>query len=297
MTDPLTAEPGDTPRGATPFSLLLPVYRADDPEYVRRAFRSSVHEQTLPPSEVVVVQDGPVPAALAAALEELCTTSPVPARLVVLPANRGLAAALEQGLDECANDVIARMDADDVSLSGRFARQIAKLDEGYDIVGAGMYEFVDENGAIVGQRIPVTGSAEIARYARFHDPFSHPTVVYRRSAVRRAGGYIAVGLMEDYWLFARMIQAGCRVANVPEPLVMYRVGAGAYKRRGGMAQLRSELALQGHFLRSGFTNPLQAVRNVAVRGAYRLVPETARRAVYRRHIAQGFRARRTGDRP
>ncbi len=284
------------PPSTTPFSLLLPVYRRDSPEYLRRAFRSSVQDQTLPPSEVVLVRDGPVPDELADVLRELVATSPVPARLVELDENRGLAYALEAGLEACAHDVIARMDADDVSLSERFQRQLAKIDEGFDIVGAGMYEFVDEGGEIVGQRVPIAGGEELIRYARFHDPFSHPTVVYRRSAVRSAGGYQDLGLMEDYWLFARMIQAGARGANLPEPLLMYRVGAGAYKRRGGLAQLRSELALQRSFLAVGFTKPWQAARNVVVRGAYRLFPEALRRSIYRRYVARGAWARRAPGR-
>jgi glycosyltransferase involved in cell wall biosynthesis len=280
------------PRSQTPFSLLLPVYRADNPGYLGRAFRSSVHEQTLSPSEVIVVRDGPVPQELSQALAALIADSPVPAYVVELGRNVGLARALEEGLAACSYEVIARMDADDVSLPERFQRQLAKVDEGFDIVGAGMYEFVDDRDEIVGQRVPVVGHEALSRYARFHDPFSHPTVVYRKSAVRRAGGYQEMGLMEDYWLFARMIQSGARAANLAEPLVMYRVGDGAYRRRGGAAQLKSEIALQRRFLRTGFTSPAQAVRNVAVRGAYRLVPEPVRRSIYRRHVARGAWARR-----
>ncbi len=81
--------------------------------------------------------------------------------------------------------------------------------------------------------------------ARFRDPFNHPTVVYRRRAVVAAGGYQHLNKMEDYWLFVRMIQDGARVANLAEPLVLYRVGAGAYQRRGGTAMLRTELACSG----------------------------------------------------
>jgi hypothetical protein len=110
-------------------------------------------------------------------------------------------------------------------------------------------------------------------------------VVYRQSAVAAAGGYEHLPLMEDYWLFARMIAAGARVSNRPEPLVLYRVGAGAYQRRGGLRLLRAELSLQRRFLRSGFTTRGQFARNVAVRGGYRLVPGAIRRPVYRLLVA------------
>jgi hypothetical protein len=91
--------------------------------------------------------------------------------------------------------------------------------------------------------------------------------------------------MEDYLLWAKMIVARAAVANVAEPLVQYRVGDGAYARRGGWRQLRAELALQRRFRRIGFTTRGQCLRNVVVRGGYRLVPERIRRTAYRMVIA------------
>lgn len=268
-----------------PFSLLLPTYARDRPEFLRRAFESTVAEQERPPSEVVIVVDGPVPQALDMCLQDLVTESPVPTRVVRLERNLGLGEALEAGLAACTHEVVARMDADDVSRPDRFALQLPVIEAGADLVGAGLLEIGDSEDEIVGQRMPPTSPTVITRVSRLHDPFNHPTVVYRRSAVAAAGGYQRLPLMEDYWLFARMIANGARVANRPEPLVMYRVGAGAYKRRGGWSLLRAELRLQMRFLRSGFTTPTQFVRNVVVRGAYRLVPAGLRRPAYRRLVA------------
>ena len=101
----------------------------------------------------------------------------------------------------------------------------------------------------------------------------------------RAGGYQALPLMEDYLLFARMLATGAEPANVAEPLVYYRVGAGAYARRGGFALLRSEVALQRAFRAQGLTTRREYVRNLVVRGGYRLVPTRLRRLAYRRLIA------------
>jgi hypothetical protein len=94
-----------------------------------------------------------------------------------------------------------------------------------------------------------------------------------------------MALMEDYLLFTRMVEAGARPANLPDPLVYYRVGAGAYARRGGTQLLRSELALQRRFRDLGITTRGQYLRNVAVRGGYRLVPEGVRKVAYRRLLA------------
>ena len=268
------------------FSLLMAVYAGDTSEFFERAFKSSVQDQTLKPSEVIVVQDGPVSTELAATLRTIKSASPVPTSVIELPANGGLAAALERGLAACQFDIVARMDADDISLPHRFSNQLKAIDAGLDLVGAGMLEFADEDGVVLGRRVPPTGHEHIAHYARFHDPFNHPTVVYRRSAVRKAGGYQDVGRMEDYWLFARMIQAGVRVDNLQEPLLMYRVGAGAYARRGGWSQLRAEVGLQREFRRVGFTTRRQWLRNVLVRGGYRLVPVALRRVAYRRFFTR-----------
>lgn len=272
---------------SAPFSLLMPVYRGDDAAHFAKAFTSTVGEQTVRPAQVVLVQDGPVDDELSAAIDRVVDESPVPVTHHALDENVGLARALDLGLTLCEHEIVARMDADDISLPERFAKQLPVIEGGVDLVGTGMFEFLDDGGAIVARRTPRTGHDEISRYARFHDPFSHPTVMYRRTAVERAGGYQPLGLMEDYWLFARMIDTGASVENLADPLVMYRVGAGAYARRGGRAQWRSELELQRALRRIRFTSRWEYVRNVTVRGVYRFVPERVRKVAYRRLIARG----------
>jgi glycosyltransferase involved in cell wall biosynthesis len=265
----------------TPFSLLLPVYRGDRADHLARAFESTVHDQVRRPSEVVVVQDGHVGAELASALERLESASPVPVRRLRLKHNVGLAQALQCGLSACSHEVVARMDADDISLPHRFAVQLPLVEAGADLVGAGMREFGESTPVGGLLRIPPTDPAAIAAQARLRSPFNHPTVVYRRSAVLQAGGYRELPLLEDYWLFTRMIEAGSVVANVPEPLVLYRVDAGSYQRRGGLRLLRSELGLQRRLRAEGFTSRRELVRNVAVRGGYRVIPVGLRKSLYR----------------
>ena len=267
-----------------PFSLLVSVYDGDRPDYIRRALRSAVDEQTVRPDQVVIVRDGPVRGEIAGCLEDFVRTSPVPVSYVPLEHNGGLGPALDEGLAASWFDVVARMDADDVAMPHRFEVEMPLIEDA-DIVGAGLLEFVGDTDDIVGQRVPPTDAGQIQRYARMHDPFNHPTVVYRRGAVLAAGGYGEFPLMEDYALFARMLASGARAVNVAEPLVFYRVGPEAFKRRGGTGLLRSELRLQREFRRRGFTSSLEFVRNVLVRGGYRLIPWWCRRAVYRPIVA------------
>ncbi|WP_149263081.1 glycosyltransferase [Actinomadura sp. K4S16] len=279
------------------FTLLMTVYGGDREAHVRDAFRSAVQLQTLRPDQVVLVQDGPVPPALAAVLHELVRTSPVEVTFVHLEHNRGLGPALDAGLHASRHDIVARMDADDYSMPHRFQTQVPLVRAGADLVGAGLLEFGTDITDIVGRRTPPSDPADIARYSRLHDPFNHPTVVYRRSAVVAAGGYGDLPLMEDYWLFVRMIAGGARMVNVAEPLVYYRVGDGAYERRGGRDLLRSELRLQREMRREGFISQPQYWRNVMVRGGYRLVPTLIRKPFYRAVVAPyGARRNRLRDR-
>lgn len=272
---------------AEQFSLLLPVYSRDRPDFLTRSLHSAAVEQERSPDEVVLVQDGPVGHDLQEVIGQFRRSCAVPVTLVVLQHNIGLGPALDAGLAACRYDIVARQDADDVSLPTRFAVQVPIVEKGTDLVGSGLLEVGDGEHNVVGQRTPPTDPGAIARYARFHDPFNHPSVVYRRSAVQAAGGYQNLPLLEDYWLFARMIHGGSSVANVTEPLVLYRVGAGAFSRRGGWALLRSEVELQRRMHAIGFTSTAQYLRNLTIRGGYRLVPEGARRVVYRQVFGSG----------
>lgn len=265
------------------FSVLLPVYLGDRPEFFARAVESVTVDQDRRPSELVIVCDGPIGAELAAVVDDArggCMTGGVPVTVVALPENVGLARALEAGLAACAHEIVARADADDVSLPQRFAVQVPLVEEGVDLLSSAVAEFGSDESRRGLVRSWPTDQADIATLARFADPFNHPAVVYRRSAVTSAGGYEHMDRMEDYWLFVRMIAGGARVANVEEPLVLYRVGAGAYERRGGLRLLRSEVVLQWRMVRSGFTTPIQFLRNLAVRGIWRVTPAAVRQPLY-----------------
>ena len=281
-------EPRDSSVPTADFSLLLPVYAGDSAEFLRAAFESSVTAQTLRPAEAVIVQDGPVPASLAAELSRLEQESPVPVKLVRLEQNGGLTRALNAGIAECGFDVIARMDADDFSEPTRFERQWQLLNEGYDLVGTGMVEFESDPEQAGALRVPPTGATRIRDHARSHNPFNHPTMMYRRAAIEAIGGYKEFGKMEDYWLGIRLIDSGARVENIAEPLLRYRVGAGAFARRGGLQEAKTEWRLQRAMLRMGFVTRGQYLRNVVLKGGYRLMPSWIKRIVFREVVGKGL---------
>ena len=281
-----------TARRSDGFSLLLPVYAGDRPEFLGAAFTSSVQDQMLPPAEAVIVQDGPVPEPLAAELRRIAESSPIPVHVVALPENRGLTEALNAGLAACGYEVVARMDADDVSVPERFARQWELLGEGYDLGGTGMIEFERDPDVPGARRVPPVGQERIRAHARTHNPFNHPTMMYRAAAIAAIGGYQPFGKMEDYWLGIRLIAGGARVENIPDPLVKYRVGAGAFGRRGGWTEARTEWRLQGELKRMGFVTTGQYLRNVVMKGAYRLMPAWLKKILFRGLVAGGLPSER-----
>lgn len=272
---------------AANFSVLLPVYVGDQPEFFFRAISSATREQELRPRQLVVVCDGPVPEEIseflhrAARGEETEVLGNTDVRVVRLKHNMGLANALNIGLAHCSHEIVARVDADDISLPQRFAIQIPLIEGGLGLLGSAIQEFSDDEAEAGLVRSMPTSEEEIRRVISYRSPFAHPSVVYRKSAVEAVGGYEHLQLMEDYLLFARMVAAGVPCGNTPEVLVRYRVGSGAYKRRGGRHMLRSEMRLQKIFRSEGIVSDAQFARNLAIRGGYRLIPTDLRQLLYR----------------
>lgn len=284
----MTCARGDKPdhmSTGVPFSVLMSFYHRTDPEQLLEAVLSVADAQTLPPQQIVLVQDGPVANELIETVDKIRLQITMDLEVVVTPHNLGLGPALNIGLDHCKHDIVARMDADDVSLPARFAAQIPLITAGFDVVGTGIVEYDDASPGQVTVRTPMTNPDDVAAQMRLQQTVNHPTVMYRASKVLVCGGYPNFPNMEDYLLFARMAQANVRMTNVAQPLVKYRVSDGAYARRGGLAMLRTEIALQRIFLQNEFTTPAQCARNLLVRGCYRLIPEQLRKLLYRQIMA------------
>jgi glycosyltransferase involved in cell wall biosynthesis len=262
------------------FAVLMPVYRRDLPQQVQQAFDSVAKHQTLTPSEIVIVQDGPVGVVLGRQLQELSELPTV--RLLVLPENQGLAKALNAGLRACSFDVVARQDSDDLSRPDRCALTVPLVASGQlDAVGGAIQEF---DGPVRGalRRYPLTAS-EIESWAKLRSPMAHPTVVFRKSAVLDVGGYRPIRYLEDYDLWVRLIVAGAKLGNVHQVVVDYRVSAATYRRRGGLQVLRAEWVLQNDFRRLGFISALGWARNLAVRGGFEVSPPRIRRRLLPRN--------------
>lgn len=260
-------------------TVLMAVYGRDDPRLFARAV-DSVFANTLRPDDFVLVADGPV----SDALEHVISRSECRhgVRAIRLHANVGLARALNRGLDLVTTEWIARADADDLNLPERFEKQAnALLESGgkLDLIGGAILE-VDRSGAPIAVRdVPCSGEA-IARRLRTRNPFNHMTVAYRTSLVRSVGGYPNIHLKEDYALWAALIAAGARCANLPDTLVRATAGREMYRRRGGLRYARSEIALQAHLRRLRRKGLASAVGCGAARGAVSCLPPAMRGWAY-----------------
>lgn len=249
---------------ATKFSVSMCVYGKDDPSWFRTAVDSVLH-QTLPPDEVVLVVDGPVPPPLG---DVIASYEARPEFSVIrFPENRGHGDARRAGLAACRNEIVAIMDADDISSPDRFRRQMAVMvaDPTLAVVGGNITEFLGEPTSLVGRReVPAT-DAEIKEYLKTRCPMNLVTVMFRKSMVEAVGGFIDWYCEEDYYLWVRMAEAGMRFANVGEDVVNVRVGADMYRRRGGWRYFKSERRLQRYMRKKAIIGPATYFKNVGKR--------------------------------
>ena len=271
---------------AQPFTVLMPLWGHDLPERVERALASATTAQQLRPDLLLLTVDGPLPEALEQIVRRVGDGEFGPSLVLRHDDHRGVADALQDGLVASPHDLIARADADDLCRPERFALQIpCMVAEGLDLLGGSMREFSDRVPPGTGplRTRPLT-HREILEYLPRHSPFHHPTVVLRRSVAMAVGGYRDLRLLEDYWLWERMMLGGARMGNLPEVLVDYRVDEDLFARRGGWRLFASDVRLQRRMLLDRVTTPAVALTNLLMRAAYRFTPSWARRIGYRRFV-------------
>ncbi|WP_304708934.1 glycosyltransferase [uncultured Rikenella sp.] len=264
------------------YSILISVYHREQPEFLETAL-SSVFDQTVLPDEVVLVKDGPLTPGLDAVISRYAALHPE-LHVITLPENVGLGAALNEGLKHCSYDLVARMDSDDICVNDRFERQLNIFSQHpeCDIVGGWIDEFSnDPHCPEAVRQLPETHE-EIGRFFRIRSPVNHVTVMFRRSAVLAAGGYQPFYLLEDYWLWGRMLHNGARFYNIPAILVHVRGGNAMAARRGGWKYAVSEVKLQRAFLRLGLIGYGTFCTNVIMRFTVRIMPNRLRTFVYQK---------------
>ena len=266
----------------TSFSVAMCVYGKDDPVFFKTAV-DSILNQTVKPAEVVLVVDGPVPSSLNAIIAAF-ENDPI-FHVIRLARNQGHGNARRIGLENCSNELVALMDADDISNPDRFERQLELLCQSpyLSVVGGNIIEFIDTPENVVGARNVPQSDTEIKRYMKDRCPMNQVTVMFKKNDVNTVGGYIDWYCEEDYYLWLRLMLAGFGFANVGNVLVNVRVGKDMYQRRGGWGYFKSEAKLQKFMHDKGIINFGRYILNLCKRLVVQvLMPNKLRGWAFRR---------------
>lgn len=263
------------------YSVLMSVYYKEKPEYLKLAI-TSIQAQTLPTDDFVLVCDGllnnALDAVIAAKQQEMGTVLNV----VRLAKNGGLGNALNEGIKHCKNELVARMDSDDIAYPDRCEKQINVFDiyPEVSICSGIVEEFTADPNIVDTKRVPPETNAEIVEFAKKRNPFNHPCVMYKKSAVEAVGSYQDFYLLEDYYLWLRMLMSGYQGYNIQDSLLHMRAGSDMYLRRSGWKYAKTQMRLFTYMKNSGFIEMDQYIKSCLIRSGSALAPNWIRKFMF-----------------
>jgi glycosyltransferase involved in cell wall biosynthesis len=255
-------------------SVLLSVYREENPDFLDTALQS-VFEQTLAPGEVVLVKDGPLTPELDTVINRYQTQYPDTFKVYALEQNSGLGMSLALGLERCSNEFVARMDTDDICLPFRFEEQYNMLmnHPELDLVGFNIAEFVTNPTTVHLCRNLPEKPKDIYKLGKRRNPVNHPTAMFRRSKALQVGNYKPLKGVEDYYLWMRMLNKNMQFYNIQKVGVLCRVGNDLISRRHGISYYSNEVKLFKKGLSIGYISWFDFCSAVMIRGFVRIVPK------------------------
>lgn len=263
------------------YSVLMSVYYKENSEYLKQAIES-IQAQTFPTDDFVLVCDGPLNQELDSVIKKKQQEMKNILNVVRLKKNAGLGKALNKGIQQCKNELVARMDSDDISYPDRCEKQLMVFNTYPEIsVCSGIVEEFATNPKVVeSRRVPPETQEEIREFAKVRNPFNHPCVMYKKPDVEAVGSYKDFYLLEDYYLWVRMIMAGYQGYNLQEPLLHMRAGTDMYMRRGGLKYAKTQEKLFRFMKNNGFISKGQYIKNCVIRGESSLAPNWLRKFVF-----------------
>ncbi|WP_264176893.1 glycosyltransferase [Claveliimonas monacensis] len=260
----------------------MALYIKEKPEYLNLAIKSMV-EQTLKPDEIVIVKDGEITVELQAILDYYTEEYPKLFNIVGYERNMGLGFALNYGLKHCKNDLVARMDTDDISKPNRCMKQVKAFERFPDcaIIGSAVEEFYGNTDNITGCRAVPSDYIEIYQFAKRRSAFNHPSVMYRKSKVLEFGGYSTLRRNQDVDLFGRMLYGGCKATNFKESLLWFRSDENLAKRRKSWENTWSYIETIRRFWRIGYSSFFDFVIVAGAQTLMYLMPINVQNLIYR----------------
>jgi len=263
------------------FSVLMSIYHKEYPDYFNHAMNSIWDDQILKPAQIVLVIDGPLTNALDVAIHSWMEKIPYILKIVRLFENRGLGAALNEGLKFCTNELVARMDTDDIASPDRFKNQIEFMTNNPDIaVSSAMIEEIDQENRVISIRKLPLNHNDIVKFSKTRNPISHPVAIFRKNAVLSVGGYPEFRKSQDYALWSLMLKENFFFGNINEVLLKMRAGDDLLSRRG-LSYLKHELKILNYQRNIGFINHFEYIKNLIIRSLIRLVPSFIKKILYR----------------
>lgn len=236
------------------YSVLMSVYVKEKKEYFEKSIESMLH-QTVPTDDFVIVCDGPLTDELESVIEDKVSQNPDIFQIVRIETCGGLGNALAKGIHYCKNELIARMDSDDISNKERCEKQLQVFGKkDVSIVGGNIAEFEGEINNIKNYRCVPETNEEICIFARRRNPFNHPSVMLKKQDVLKAGNYQDCKGFEDYYLWVRMLLQNMKGYNLQENLVFMRTDAGMYERRGSFSYACQALKARWKIHKTGYSS-------------------------------------------
>ena len=263
------------------YSVLMSVYFKERPEFLKTSIESMMH-QTILTDDFVLMCDGPLTPELDAVIDEMQTKYGSVLHVIRFKEKGGLGHALQVGVRSCKNELIARMDSDDIAYLDRCERQMAIFNDHPEVsICSGIVEEFSIIPDIVdAKRVPPETNEEIVEFAKRRNPFNHPCVMYKKEAVERVGSYQDFRMMEDYYLWIRMLMAEYQGYNIQEPLLHMRAGDDMYKRRAGWKYAKTQVKLFQYMKEKGFIDKKQYIKSCVIRSGSSLAPNWLRKFMF-----------------
>ena len=262
------------------YSILLTVYKLDNPQYFKTSLESILN-QTMPSNDIVIVIDGPATEEIYSIIDEYKQRNKA-IHPLQLEKNVGLGNALNEGLKVCVNDLVARMDSDDISLPDRFEKQLDMFlkNPELDIVGSPVVEFVGDVNNVVGYREVPINHKSIIEFSKRRDPFNHPTVMFRKSKVLKYGPYADYRKNQDTDLWIKLLSNGCKAENFPTHLLFFRFDENTYKKRKSWINTKTLINIRRNAWKNGYCSFLDFFIVMSAQLSIFVLPNFFQRILY-----------------
>lgn len=267
-------------------SVLMSVYKNEKPEYLDMALRS-ILDQTQKAEEVILVLDGELTTELYNVVNKFKRFDKI--KVYPIDKNVGLGKALNYGLSKCKNELVARMDTDDIAKPNRLERQLKEFinDSELCICSADVLEFDGDIDNVIATKELPTQHDDIVKYSKKRNPFNHPVVMFRKIDIEKVGGYKHFYLFEDYYLWIRLISEGFKTKNIDEPLLFMRANEDMYARRGGLKYAKSIFLFKRELLKMKYLTPFEFVIITTPHIIVALLPNRLRILIYKLFLRKG----------